>query len=101
MKRSPNYQKVSEETYQERYFLFLREQLARLDKEFKSSFDKAKELRKRYQEAIHDQSFVGKELTELQRTYEALEEVTSLSREILRELKLKDKILNYESETII
>lgn len=34
MKRSPNYQKVSEETYQERYFLFLREQLARLDKEF-------------------------------------------------------------------
>ena len=48
-----------------------------------------------------EKSFVGKELTELQRTYEALEEVTSLSREVLRELKLKDKILNYESETII
>lgn len=101
MRRSPNYQKVSEETYQERYFLFLREQLARLDKEFKSSFEKTKELRKRYLEAIHDQSFVGKELTELQRAYEALEEVTNHSREILRELKLKDKILNYESETII
>ena len=101
MKESPNYQKVSEKTYQERYFLFLREQLARLDKEFKSSFEKTKELRKRYQEAIHDQSFVGKELTELQRVYEALEEVTNHSREILRELKLKDKILNYEAETII
>lgn len=34
MERSPNYQKVSDETYRERYFLFLREQLARLDKEF-------------------------------------------------------------------
>ena len=101
MKRSPNYQKVSDETYQERYFLFLREQLARLDKEFKGSFEKAKELRKRYQEAIHDQSFVGKELTELQRTYEALEEVTNLSREILRELKIKDRILNHDPETII
>ena len=101
MKRSPNYQKVSEETYQERYFLFLREQLARLDKQFKGSFEKAKELRKRYQEAIHDQSFVGKELTELQRTYEALEEVTNLSREILRELKIKDRILNHDPETII
>ena len=101
MKRSPNYQKVSDETYQERYFLFLREQLARLDKEFKGSFEKAKELRKRYQEAIHDQSFVGKELTELQRTYEALEEVTNLSREILRELKIKDRILSHDPETII
>lgn len=101
MKRSPNYQKVSDETYQERYFLFLREQLARLDKQFKGSFEKAKELRKRYQEAIHDQSFVGKELTELQRTYEALEEVTNLSREILRELKIKDRILNHDPETII
>ena len=101
MKRSPNYQKVSEETYQERYFLFLGEQLVRLDKEFKSSFEKTKELRKRYQEAINDKSFVGKELKELQRTYEALEEVTSLSREILRELKLKDRILNHDPETII
>ena len=100
MKRSPNYQKVSEETYQERYFLFLREQLARLDKEFKSSFEKTKELRKRYQEAIHDQSFVGKELTELQRAYEVLEVVTNHSREILREL-LKDKILTHDPETII
>ncbi len=101
MKTSPNYQKVSDETYRERYFLFLREQLARLDKEFKSSFDKAKELRKRYLEAINDKGFVGKELTELQRAYEALEEATNHSREILRELKLKDKILNYEAETII
>jgi len=101
MKRSPNYQKVSDETYQERYFLFLREQLARLDKEFKGSFEKTKELRKRYLEAINDQSFVGKELTELQRTYEALEEVTNLSREILRELKIKDRILSHDQETII
>jgi len=100
MKRSPNYQKVSEETYQERYFLFLREQLARLDKEFKSSFDKAKELQKRYQEAINNKSFVGKELTELQRAYEVLEVVTNHSREILREL-LKDKILTHDPETII
>ncbi len=101
MERSPNYQKVSDETYRERYFLFLREQLARLDKEFKSSFDKAKELRKRYLEAINDKGFVGKELTELQRAYEALEEATNHSREILRELKLKDKILNHDPETII
>ena len=72
-----------------------------LDKEFKSSFEKTKELRKRYQEAINDKSFVGKELTELQRTYEALEEVTNLSREILRELKIKDRILNHDPETII
>ena len=50
---------------------------------------------------MNDQSFVGKELKELQRTYEALEEVTSLSREILRELKLKDRILNHDPETII
>ena len=100
MKESPNYQKVSDETYQERYFLFLREQLARLDKEFKSSFDKAKELQKRYQEAINNKSFVGKELTELQRAYEVLEVVTNHSREILREL-LKDKILTHDPETII
>lgn len=79
----------------------MREQLVRLDKEFKSSFEKTKELQKRYQEAINDKSFVGKELKELQRTYEALEEVTSLSREILRELKLKDRILNHDPETII
>lgn len=99
--KKPNHQKLSDETYQERYFLFLREQLVRLDKEFKSSFEKTKELRKRYQEAINDKSFVGKELTELQRTYEALEEVTNLSREILRELKIKDRILNHDPETII
>ena len=101
MEKKPNHQKVSDETYQERYFLFLREQLVRLDKEFKSSFEKTKELRKRYQEAINDKSFVGKELTELQRTYEALEEVTNLSREILRELKIKDRILSHDPETII
>ena len=101
MEKKPNHQKVSDETYQERYFLFLRELLVRLDKEFKSSFEKTKELRKRYQEAINDKSFVGKELKELQRTYEALEEVTNLSREILRELKLKDRILNHDPETII
>lgn len=100
MEKKPNHQKVSDETYQERYFLFLREQLVRLDKEFKSSFEKTKELRKRYQEAINDKSFVGKELTELQRTYEALEEVTNLSREILRELKIKDRILSHDPETI-
>lgn len=67
MGKKPNHQKVSDETYQERYFLFLREQLVRLDKEFKSSFEKTKELQKRYQEAINNKSFVGKELTELQR----------------------------------
>ena len=100
MEKKPKHQKVSDETYQERYFLFLREQLARLDKEFKSSFDKAKELQKRYQEAINNKSFVGKELTELQRAYEVLEVVTNHSREILREL-LKDKILTHDPETII
>ena len=100
MERSPNYQKVSDETYRERYFLFLREQLARLDNEFKSSFEKTKELQKRYQEAINNKSFVGKELTELQRAYEVLEVVTNHSREILREL-LKDKILTHDPETII
>ena len=100
MKEKTNYQKVSDETYQERYFLFLREQLARLDKEFKSSFEKTKELQKRYKEAINNKSFVGKELTELQRAYEVLEVVTNHSREILREL-LKDKILTHDPETII
>ena len=101
MEKKPNHQKVSDETYQERYFLFLREQIVRLDNEFNIYFEKTNEIQKSYQEAINDKSFVGKELKELQRTYEALEEVTSLSREILRELKLKDRILNHDPETII
>lgn len=46
MGKKPNHQKVSNETYQERYFLFLREQLVRLDKEFKSSFEKNKRTSK-------------------------------------------------------
>lgn len=46
MEKKPNHQKVSDETYQERYFLFLREQLVRLDKEFKSSFEKQKNFKR-------------------------------------------------------